>query len=458
MMVQLFSLTKETGISRAAKRCLGVTLCVAGLAGCADLSELSTELRKTYNDTLDSIDKSLNKNDYSVSVKAKNVERDTFVRLNRSETRRLQARLKKLGFRPGPVDGLLGSQTVKAINSYQNAFALPVTKSISTRFLAHLEAMSEKGFADKPSPPEPQTQQASLSPDKPDVPAAPVTLATDDLPTYLPGTTFIYSNGKTDRVVESKDLVVNWERGDGTAYSAHRNFLLPRLDWTSGKERGTTKISGTPESLWPSATGATISFKSKVTMQRGKDAASTRDYVDHWRCQNSGNEAITVEAGSFDTVVFVCRLGDDPASPKKIRTWYYAKSVRHYVRFVERDPENGTSSRADLVAVRPGALTWPPIVRAALTRALVHALDKPGDASQMPWTSSGVKTRVTIEAKARFVAEDGKSCRRFVQIWSENGLNRHYPAVACKTAEGNWAIPGLDSGEANSLATSGKVS
>lgn len=457
MVLQPSSHTKRTAISRAAKRCLGVTICFAALAGCENLSELGTELRKTYNDTLSSIDKSLYQNDDSLSETYNN-EKDLIVRLDRPGVRRLQARLKKLGFRPGPVDGLLGSQTVKAINSYQSAFALPVTKSISTKFLAHLEAMSEKGFADKPSPPEPQSQQASLSPNLPDVPAAPVTLAPDDLPTYLPGTTFIYSNGATERVVGSKDLLVSWVRGDGTAYSAHRNFLLPRSYWTSGTERGTTTILQTPDSLWPSATGNTVSFKAKVTMQRGKEAASTQRHVDLWRCQNSGNENITVEAGTFDTLVFVCRLGDDPAEPEKIRTWYYAKSVRHYVRFIEQDPANDTSTRADLVAVRPGALTWPPIVRAALTRALVHALDQPGNASRMPWTSSGVKTRVTIEAKARFVADDGRPCRRFVQIWSESGLQRHYPAVACRTDKGNWAIPGLDTSQANSLATSGKVS
>jgi len=54
----------------------------------------------------------------------------------------------------------------------------------------------------------------------------------------------------------------------------------------------------------------------------------------------------------------------------------------------------------------------------------------------MPWTSSGVNTHVTIEAKSSFVTDDGRPCGQFVKIWSVNGRQRHYPAVACKNRLG----------------------
>jgi hypothetical protein len=193
-------------------------------------------------------------------------------------------------------------------------------------------------------------------------------------------------------------------------------------------------------------------------MQKGDDPDSTERRIDRWRCRNDGNKDITVRAGTFKTLVLVCTREANADSPEIVRTWYYAKSVRHYVRFVERNPQSDTTSSVDLVAIRPGAPGWPPIMRAALARAVVHALEMEGPSSRMPWTSSGVTARVTIEAKSRFVGDDGRQCRRFVQIWSKDGQRRHYPAVACQTAPGKWIIPGLESKTANSLATSGALS
>ena len=193
-------------------------------------------------------------------------------------------------------------------------------------------------------------------------------------------------------------------------------------------------------------------------MQRGDKSDSTKRWVDQWRCRKDGRRNITVGAGTFETLVLACRRGTNAASPETVRTWYYAKIIRHYVRFVESYPERNTTTSVDLVAVRPGAPSWPPIVRAALARAVVHALEMKGNKSRMPWTSSGVNTRVIIEAKSRFVADDGKPCRRFMQIWSEDSRRRYYPAIACKTALGRWTIPGLESSSANSLATSGALS
>lgn len=434
--------------ARAGKRSVAMILCVASLAACENLSQLGTELRQTYDQTLISIDKSLNDNDLSANgITAK--EKEEIVTLDRPAMRRLQVRLAKLGFRPGPADGILGSRTVTAINRYQSRFALTVTASISRGFLNHLEMMTETKLSGHPLSP-PRRQSA--------LPELPIIMASDDLPTYLPGTSFIYSKGETERVLGEKDFVVRWARGDGTTYSTHRNFLLPKSYWTSGSERGTVTTSGTPDELWPLREGSEISFSAKVTMQNGNDPHSTEQRVDLWRCRNDGSQTVTVKAGTFETLLLVCSRGEDPASPDLVRTWYYSKAVRHYVRFVETDPGSDTIKSADLVAIRPGALNWPPIMRAALSRALVHALEMPSESSQMPWTSSGVNTHVTIEAKSRFIDDDGRQCRRFEQIWSENGHRRHYPAAACKTSAGKWTIPGLEGSSANSIATTGDVS
>ncbi|MDA0991316.1 MAG: peptidoglycan-binding domain-containing protein [Verrucomicrobia bacterium] len=443
-------------VSRRSVAALACVVCVGGLAGCKNLADFEIGLRDTLNKTFSSANESGTPEPVVAPVAVN--EKEEIVVLDRRGVKRLQARLTKLGFRPGPVDGMLGKQTIEAINSYQAAFALTVREAISTKFLKHLAAMSADGFADeqlsKPQQPS-QVQQALLPPPPPQ---SPVNLTADDLPSYLPGTSFIYSNGDTERVLGTKDLVVRWSRGDGTTYGAHRNFLLPRSYWASAEERGTATVTGAPDDQWPFREGAKVSFSAKVTMQRGDDSNSTKRRVDKWRCQNDGRRTITVEAGTFKTLVLVCSRGEKPTAPEIVRTWYYSKTVRHYVRFVESDPKRKTAINVDLIAVRPGAPGWPPIVRAALARALVHALETTGNASQMPWASSGVNTRVSIDVKSRFVADDGRPCRQFVQIWSENGRRRHYPAVACKTALGQWIIPGLESSTANSLATSGDLS
>lgn len=45
--------------------------------------------------------------------------------MHAGEVRQVQERLKDAGFNPGPVDGLLGTQTKEAIKDYQKAQGLP---------------------------------------------------------------------------------------------------------------------------------------------------------------------------------------------------------------------------------------------------------------------------------------------------------------------------------------------
>lgn len=51
-----------------------------------------------------------------------------------------QAALTRLGYRPGPIDGIMGPGTTSAISNYQYAYGLPVTGSPSPRLLDHMYA------------------------------------------------------------------------------------------------------------------------------------------------------------------------------------------------------------------------------------------------------------------------------------------------------------------------------
>lgn len=357
--------------------------------------------------------------------------------LDRKAIRRLQAGLARLGFRPGPVDGIAGRRTAAAVKRYRAAHRLAPGGGITPGLLRHLE---KQLAGEKSAEPPPANLDAS------------------DFPAYRPGTTFVYSDGTTERVVAANGAEVQWAQGDGTTYTANRNFLVPRSSWSSDSERGTARISDAAGDLWPLRKGAEVAFSATVMVERSALPNVTERREESWRCRNEGRRNLTVGVGAFETLVLVCEQGEKAKAPELVRTWYYAKSIRHFVRFVEQSPARGTTRTADLVAVRPGAVGWPPIVRAALTRAVVHALDAETEEARMLWTSSGVKTSVTIEAKSRFATDDGKLCRRFVQIWSTEDGSRAFPAVACKTPSGRWVIPGLEGGAPVSLATTGEFS
>jgi hypothetical protein len=55
-------------------------------------------------------------------------------------TRSIQADLVKLGFDPGPVDGVAGSKTRSAIRAYQEQYGLPADGLPSPQLLAHIES------------------------------------------------------------------------------------------------------------------------------------------------------------------------------------------------------------------------------------------------------------------------------------------------------------------------------
>ena len=145
---------KSTFVRTAScKRALAVIACAALLAGCDSVptwsemgdgisntySKVETSVRDTYNDTFNSSDKPSAKTQKSSGAT---------VALSRSEVKVLQRRLAKLNYDPGPADGVMGGQTVKAIRRYQAANNLPVTGKVSAQFLAHVEDAAAVGNAD----------------------------------------------------------------------------------------------------------------------------------------------------------------------------------------------------------------------------------------------------------------------------------------------------------------------
>ena len=63
--------------------------------------------------------------------------------LSKNEIRELEGLLARLGFDPGPVDGVLDAQTRTAIKGYQDLAALPVTGQAGWDLLDELRGVTE---------------------------------------------------------------------------------------------------------------------------------------------------------------------------------------------------------------------------------------------------------------------------------------------------------------------------
>ena len=71
--------------------------------------------------------------------------RELAAQLNKALTRRVQVRLKTLGYNPGSADGHMGSRTQKAIRDFQKKNGLLSTGKVSRGLLTQLERASQSG-------------------------------------------------------------------------------------------------------------------------------------------------------------------------------------------------------------------------------------------------------------------------------------------------------------------------
>ncbi len=59
---------------------------------------------------------------------------------SREEVKAIQVTLKQQGYSPGPIDGILGSRTAKALREFQKHKKLPVTGKIDQATAEQLQA------------------------------------------------------------------------------------------------------------------------------------------------------------------------------------------------------------------------------------------------------------------------------------------------------------------------------
>ncbi len=333
-----------------------------------------------------------------------------------------QTLLAKLGYDPGAADGVKGPKTREAVRQFQQDTGQAADGQVSKELLDSLNGRLRGGRGSRIR----------------------YRLEARALPTYRPGSTFVYSDGSVETVVRLDGERVRWRTNRGTIFTAYRNFVLPWATWVSSGEQGQSATMAEPDVLWPLKPGKTASFQVRKTVRFGIRPDNMKEDLEQWDCRVENPERISVVAGTFDTLKVACQRTTtlDP-SPRLTRVWYYAPRIGHYVRMNDFSEAEEQDRHVEVVAIRPGGKGWPPAARAGLGWALQHALESMSTDEQIEWSSSAIETRVTIKPSTRFERGDGKTCRNYLQIWSEPDSRRSYPGTACREPSGRWHVPGL---------------
>jgi hypothetical protein len=332
------------------------------------------------------------------------------------DVKAVQRALLELGYYDAGVDGIVGPRTKAAIRAFQKASNLQITGDL-TRELVQTIVNSAAGARQRLS------SFTGLA-----------------QPVYEVGDRFYYSDGSFETVLSVDSGRVVWESSDGTRRTAPWNFVLPPFAWYGEHGSGSAEAEAAPDLLWPLKPGTEARFSVSATTMGS--SASSQEIFELWHCKVRSSTRITVPAGSFDTLPILCTVFRQPSGPKRTVTWNYAPAVGHFVRRAEAVADQ-KEKPVDLLAVELGGENWPAAARAGLDWALQHALENESSGQAVEWESSALPGHIEIEALAEIDYAGAETCRRFAATrFDADGMKRVYPGVACRTADGAWAVPG----------------
>ncbi len=399
-------------------------VCAALLAGCGSLGKDGI-WPSTAEETSETADA-------ATASRTEPVESETepTIALDSQAISQVQRHLTELGYEPGSIDGLVGPRTRAAVRRYQKDAGLPVDGRITQDLLARLAEQDKDA----------QTSETDGDPIE-----TLSNVALGPMPVPQVGSRYVYTGGEVWTVLGVTGDKVDWQSNKDSRFATYGNFLMPRLSWVTPSEKG-KRVHGTaPADAWPSQTDGQWSFSTTSLVQYGPRPDSQSLLHETWNCRLEDSVRITVRAGIFETRKIVCEGLYEPDGVRVQRVWFYAPQVGHYVLLEETEARR-LRARSELLAIEPSKADWPPVARAGLGWALEHALETARPGESMTWTSSAVETEVTIEPGPRRTLGKKRTCRNFIQIWSDPGGQRVYPGLACRAASGRWVIPGLEPG------------
>ena len=195
------------------------------------------------------------------------------------------------------------------------------------------------------------------------------------LPVYQSGDSFVFSDGRVERVVGVEGERVTWAGLNGPHYVRSRNFVVPVLEWRSGRGVGQRSYSGTPDSLWQGERPTSVRFR-VIAQTRSRPQAGWHRSATLWTCRRLRPAEVILPIGRFRTIPFAC----DRYSATSMRLierleWDYAPDVGHYVRRSTIDYFRGTRRTITLTATLSGP---------AATRRRLAALSRAARRGEQP--------------------------------------------------------------------------
>ncbi len=266
-----------------------------------------------------------------------------------------------------------------------------------------------------------------------------------DLPLYVKGTTYLYSNGGWERVTEVRGGEVFWVNHRGKIYRGSRDFILPASSWKTRKREGRRSFSPLPgvfgkdgsDSLWPLYPGRSFNFLEKGRWREFD--GPERPYYRYWFCRVIGEERISVLIGDFNAWKIECKRFNRRYRLREIRTWYYVPEVGHYVVFirnVKRKPER----RVELLAVLPPRDSLPQQAVRLMDDSFQRALEFNRSGVPVRWADPDSGVSGEVVSLGTFRTKGGLYCRRYRQTVTSGDIKGRYYGLACRI-DGKWIVP-----------------
>lgn len=183
------------------------------------------------------------------------------------------------------------------------------------------------------------------------------------LPTYQVGDEFHYINDRKEKVLRKVVAVrgetVEWATETPYRYISYRNFAFPRIQWDGVHSNGKALTRINADLLWPLLKGNEQTFT--VKFQRfDKKKKTTKEFDQKWVCKVYKKRPVVVPAGTFDAQKITCKEKSKNGRTRRVRQWFYAPKIGHFVKRVKRYKDGATLSM-ELVSVIKTSRTPGPV-------------------------------------------------------------------------------------------------
>jgi len=273
------------------------------------------------------------------------------------------------------------------------------------------------------------------------------------LPEYTVSTTFVYSDGSWEKVVETNPSFVIWETSRGERLLSSPDFTYRPARWENKNMKGyrfftPTKYlySTTQSSVWPLAVGNRTHFDEKSKW--GIPGVYEKHAEATWKCSVDGTERVEVPAGTFDTWNISCsRYSKMTRAGRAMRweekTFHYAPAIGHWVLLDQDFQGSRPKIHRELVAILP-SLSSLGIDNNAIIGIKEHFQQTLGTApsgEMNRWTDENKKISFAMTPVATYLLADGTPCRRYEQRLDLGWQSKIYYGIACRGESGLWTVP-----------------